>query len=244
MKYPLRGGSLIIGSLYWQDYLKEEGDDIRKNWRNSNLNMNSVIDVPVAIRYGRFSGSEKKKNQTYTMVFDSKLPVMNYGIGKVVPFTKNIDTITELLEKAKSMSYAEGMGDDYLIKGSTAWCVCGISFNPEFNAKHKEEILENWKSAMLENKNGYSEFLKNSNNYGLSQYGEFLFDFPGEASELDLLIAMATKPKNRAGVMNLTITEISRFVSNRNYFFRNIESGISTFQDNDVIDYLKLQPKK
>lgn len=241
MNYLLTGGTLIIGSLFWQDHLIAEGDNIRKNWRESNLNMNSVTDVSVAIKYGRFSGSKLKKTQTYTMVFDTNLSEENYGTAKAVPFLQGVETIIDLLDKAKSMSSVEGNGDNFLIKGAKAWCVCGISFNPKINANLKDTILEKWSLAMQENKPGYTEFVKSPNNYGLSHLGEFLFDYPKEATELDFLIATATRPKNRDGIMDLSIKEIANFVSNRNYFSKNIENGISTFQDKGIMDYLKQQ---
>jgi hypothetical protein len=39
----MKGGALIIGSLFWQDYLNEVGDDIRKNWRSQRLKMGEPI---------------------------------------------------------------------------------------------------------------------------------------------------------------------------------------------------------
>ncbi len=225
----LKGGVLMIGSLYWQDYLNE-GDTNRRDWRDDALIIDKAISISVPIRYGRFSTGE-----SYTMIFDKELDEAKYGIAKAVPFNKTISSIDEIISQTKAMSKVEGHNNK-LIKGSIkpAWGVCGIIFNPNINPEEKESILSAWEHSLKENPAGYTEFISKHNNYSLSNKGEFLFDFPSEASKLDFLIAISTKPENKEGIEYLTVEEIAIHVKNRDYFYPNIKHGITTFQDDDI----------
>lgn len=85
MNWELKSGVIIIGSLLWQDYLEREGDNIRLNWRNSNLDMENKIPVKVPIRYGRIS----EKSGIPTMIYSNRMK-NKPGFGYVVPFHKII----------------------------------------------------------------------------------------------------------------------------------------------------------
>jgi len=43
MELNLRGGALLIGSLYWQKHLNKPGDNIRKKWRDTRLERQTTI---------------------------------------------------------------------------------------------------------------------------------------------------------------------------------------------------------
>lgn len=232
MEQYFKGGVLIIGSLYWQDHQEREGDEIRKKWRDTFLEISHSVDVTIPIRYGRFS----TKEQTYTMVFDYRLPKEKFGRGKAVPLKKQIQSIEDVIICARELSLAEGKYDNMLIKGrkSPAWGVCGLSFNPKISVIIKKEFLANWELTLKENKIGYETFLKKSNDFSLSQNGEFLFDFPSEAIEFDFLIAVSTDPILRNGIAELTPAEIAQYVGNREYFYPNQEHGIITYQDGEI----------
>ncbi|MCT4643624.1 MAG: hypothetical protein N4A74_01460 [Carboxylicivirga sp.] len=236
MDIKLNGGVLLIGSLFWQDFLYKKDDDIRKNWRNIYLNMEHVLDVSIPIRYGRFSSND----QTYTMIFDYKLPFEKYGIAKAIPFKQTNLSVENIIQNAKDMSFAEGKYDRTLIKGKKqpAWGVCGICFNPNILSIVKKELLEVWTLALEENKVGYEAFIQKSNIYSLSPDGEFLFDFPMEAKGLDFLVAISTKPKLREGVLKLDAEEIAKYATNRDYVQPNINNGITTFQDETILNAL------
>jgi len=110
----LTGGAIIIGSLYWQDSLKDN-DQKRKVWRTSSLFFDEEILVKLPIRYGRFSGNDK----VYTMVFSLNCEKRNQlGTGYVIPFNKNpITHIDKILCEARKMSEVEG-NNSKLVKGN------------------------------------------------------------------------------------------------------------------------------
>ena len=135
MECNLNGGVLIIGSLYWQDHLDKEGDNIRKDWRKQRLDKESSFDIPVPIRYGRFS-----RDKSYTMVFDSSLSNDKYGIGKFTPFQRATRNWEDLKEEVHLLSLAEGMGGDF-IAGKAAWAACGMLLNPKIEKQLKVSLL-------------------------------------------------------------------------------------------------------
>ena len=94
MKWNLKGGVIIIGSLLWQDYLNEEDDKVRLNWRTLHLEYERRILVKLPIRYGRLS--TKLGNVVTTMVFSNKMKNKK-GLGYVIPFKKMINNQDDLL---------------------------------------------------------------------------------------------------------------------------------------------------
>ena len=232
MELNLKGGVLIIGSLYWQDHLNVEGDDIRKNWRNSRLNINTAIDVSVPIRYGRFS-----KDEAYTMVFDSSLKKDNYGASKFCSFKNDINNWTDLLKEAILLSVAEGMMGDF-IAGELAWSICGILFNEKTDEKIKVEVLTYWENQLKLNSKGATRFVYDPNMYSMDTTGHFTFNWPEELNDYDFLIATATRPKKRKEIAELTVGEIATHVPNRHYFLPNRKHGIVTYQDSEILKRL------
>src|SRR3990172_3402096 len=108
MNWDLSGGVIIIGSLLWQNYLKEEGDNIRLNWRNCHLDIESKIPVRVPIRYGRKSASG-----IMTMVFSNRMAKRS-GFGYVIPLKRKINNRDELLSECTALSTAEGMKGNFI----------------------------------------------------------------------------------------------------------------------------------
>lgn len=244
MNFNLKGGVLIIGSLYWQDDLNEK-EDKRKNWRNDRLNMQESRDVKLPIRYGRFSGSPEKDNQTYTMLFDNSLTPDQYGIAKVVPFTHQLKNQDRLIREAKEMSMAEGPGGA-LVKGiksgGEAWCICAMLINPVLEPKEAQLLREMWLAEIKltpDPHNLLEEILTQLKEYTLTEYCELDIDWPAGCDEFDFLLATSTRPKLRDGVERLTPKEIAAFVGNRPYFHENGANGIMTYQDENILANLK-----
>src|SRR5262245_53888890 len=137
----MKGGVLIIGSLYW-DIDQGKHLNVRENWRTNHLQFNNRIHVKAPIRYGRTSGKEEKK--VYTMVFSHSTEAEeHWGTAYVVPFKLDISDFEGLYEQAKYLSEAEGANDTNMVKRSegTIWCVIGVLFNPKFDAGQKQDIL-------------------------------------------------------------------------------------------------------
>ncbi|MEQ9102154.1 MAG: hypothetical protein RIF36_17095 [Imperialibacter sp.] len=236
----MKGGVLIIGSLFWQDHLNEVGDDIRKDWRSQRLKMGAAINVRVPIRYGRFSGDPKSGNQIYTMVFDNTLPGSQFGTGKFVPFQRDGLDAMGIITEVESLSRAEGAGTQF-IKGSrednAAWCVCCIAFNPaKVEAEQKQPHINIWREKLTVNKVGYEVFQKDPSFYSLTADGELDIKWPDELREFDFLVATSTRSTTEAIVEP---AEIARSVKNRPYFEPNVQNGIHTFQNNEISKELR-----
>ena len=136
MLLNIKSGVLIIGSLFWQDYLNKKGDNIRLNWRNSRLDFEKRIHVKVPIRYGRISSSKIP-----TMVFSNSMKD-KLGFGYLVPFKKIIRDENELLNETLALSTAEGMRENFV----TSWGVLAYLFNEEKISKDiRSEIVKFFK---------------------------------------------------------------------------------------------------
>ncbi|UII31244.1 hypothetical protein LVD17_23415 [Fulvivirga ulvae] len=232
MNFNLKGGALLIGSLYWQDDLVlGSGDQIRKCWRQSRLKLHEAVNVRVPIRYGRFS-----LHNTYTMIFDKRVKP---GVAKAVPFSNaNMADFGEIREEVTAISRAEGQFDEGFIKSERAWCVCTVLLNPAIDKSARTHILEQWQNELQMNEPGYRYFSNNTERYSVHSTGELDAPWPEEAAAFDFLIATATKEKKREGVSEVTAEEIARHVSNRPYFHPNLEHGISTYQDEGIKRFL------
>jgi hypothetical protein len=237
MNYNLKGGVLIIGSLLWQDDRDSKDDGIRKRWRENRLDLDKSITVSLPIRYGRFSGSEKKGNQTYTMVFDSSLPNEKFGKAKVVPFKRSITNWEQLQDEVRALLEAEGNGISF-IKGNDAWCICCIAFNKNVSKEKKNDVFDKWSQALSENQSGSKYFSQNPASYSCTSQGELEIPWPVELKGLDFLIATSTQSRNRNGISELTIQEIADHVPNREYLKPNISHGITTYQDDEILKAL------
>ena len=239
----MKGGILIIGSLIW-DNNQGGKKDFRKKWRAKRLNVSEKIHLKVPIRYGRKSGD---KNPTYTMVFSSGIDMANdFGTAYFVPFKNQpIRSFRGILNQARFLSEAEGSNDKKLCKGNNnKWCTIGIMFNPKFDLAKKEQILSKWE-LNLKNDEGlidYDEYRIAQENSILSNRGEILMDWLNPVDknrkelfdEFDFVIATCTKPNLEvypsSQELKLNISQ-----DERRYFFSNIENGITTFQDRELI---------
>jgi hypothetical protein len=229
----LKGGVLIIGSLYWQDYRDNPTDNIRINWRKAQLDMQNATNVSVPIKYGRFSGKIEDGVQTYTMVFDNTLEPSQYGSAKAVPFKNQPQIWVELENEVIELSKAEGKEKKFL-KGNYAWGVCCIVFNPNLREEIKEYILLEWEKGLKEYTTSYKVFENDYDGLSVSKKGELLIEWPNEAMDFDYLIATSTRPKFRDDNCPITPKEIADYVNNRPYFFENIKAGIKTYQDEEI----------
>jgi hypothetical protein len=245
MEFELKGGVLIIGSLFWQNQRDKKDKNLRKLWREECLNMSLVSDVEVPIRYMRFS-----KDKCYTMVFDNTIKPENFGIAKAIKLKKSpFLNFNEIKSEVKKLSNIEGRFCDNFIKGqkdaSVAWCVCSILFNPKtISTEQKEHILNEWVAEFKKNEVGYNKFILSPELYSLKKTGELDIPWPKELGDLDFLIATSTMPLKRDGIEEITPLEIANYLTNRDYFYPNIENGIKTYQDDEILEIDKKRQGK
>lgn len=246
----LKGGVIIIGSLLWQDDLNKN-DKVRSNWRNTTLNLGEKIFARLPIRYGRYSNGN-----IYTMVFSTNCEKKKrLGTGYIVPFKRNpIEHLDVLIGEARLMSKAEGMKSKFVGEANEIWASMGILINKKkVNQKIYEQILSRWTKEYKIDGGGKdsSEYRVGKEKLSISKKGELQIHWPhsfdkGEESrieELDFLIAASTKPKyqKEGNTKYPSSNEIATSVENdlnRRYFMNNFQHGITTFQDNSVINHM------
>ena len=221
-------GILIIGSLLW--------DERRQAWRNARLDMASIDTVTAPIRYGRLSSSRGK---TYTMVFSR---LCKPGRAKLVHCSHMVSSPEDLLVEAEHLWKAEQPGAD---AGRIAvnWGCVGLLSNPE--RRHPENLLKCW-AARVGREPDYGN-VSQTHEEGplLSNEGLLRMAWPclvedGTPSQLDLLLATANDPGITATSPSYptpeTIANAWNAAASRHadYFWKNVDNGISTFQDDEI----------
>jgi hypothetical protein len=234
--FNLKGGVLIIGSLLWDDALNNN-DKIRKKWRKMRLQSDKKILVKLPIRYGRLSN-----NNIFTMLFSMNCERYNqYGTGYIIPFKSNpFNTHRQMLYEAKALAKAEGIPE----RLECSWGKVSIIFNPKLSQELKERVLNVWKLKF--HKLDQKDYRLGNEKPCLNKNFELSISWPkcifsrsrSVLSELDFLLATATKPNKKDYPTSLDIAAKVRQDKIRYYFAQNIQSGITTFQDREIIKYL------
>lgn len=105
---PLRGGALMIGSLYWENEYNAPGAELgrlKRLWRQElDLRQKAFTDVP--IRYGMRS---VRRWNTYTMVFSRSAPMAR---AIWAPFRKAVTSVDDFLAQARQLGEAEGYAEN------------------------------------------------------------------------------------------------------------------------------------
>jgi hypothetical protein len=233
---PLNAGILIIGSLLW--------DERRRPWRDARLDMTSAQTASAPIRYGRLSES---RGNTYTMVFSR---LCEAGHAKVLRCTRSVSTPADLISEAEALWKAEQSSAD---PGRIAadWGCVALLCNPERQVP--EDLLKAW-AERVEREPNYGRVSQTQEEGRLiSEDGLLNIDWPrlveGDvAVPVDLLLVTANDPRINATPPNYppveTIADAWNAAASRHaeYFWRNAESGIRTFQDDEI--RARLRPRK
>lgn len=232
MDFLLNGGVLMIGSLIW------DSDDLRTNWRNNNLQTDRLIVVPAPIRYGRIS---KERNCTFTMVFSNECnqPEM-HGDGIFVPFKDNPINLSNLKIQSQDLIKAERKKPKLdSERFNWNWGALTISVNPKILIETSEKNNQAISLLKFWSKNYNSEFNPEQYKVGqelpiLNSQGILKFNWPDELNDFDFIIATATQPAHEFYPTSQNIAD--RMLASRydEYFIKNREFGISTFQDEEI----------
>jgi len=231
---PLTAGILIIGSLLW--------DEERQTWRGARLDMGSAETVTAPIRYGRLSGW--RRGRTYTMVFSR---LCEAGQARVVRCSHIISSADELIEEAEHLWKAEQPNAE---AGRIAadWGCVGLLCNPE--RKIPEDLLKGWANRVA-NEPGYGN-VPQIQKEGCLVSNDGLLHIPwprmvegGATVRLDLLLATANHPTLTGTPPSYPSVETVCCAWNAaggnhvEYFWRNVENGILTFQDDAIRKQLR-----
>lgn len=225
---PLNAGILIIGSLLW--------DERRQMWRDARLDMTSAQTVTTPIRYGRLSGS---RANTYTMVFSR---LCEAGHAKVFRCTRRVATPADLMAEAEALWKAEQPGAA-VGRIAADWGCVALLCNPERNVPGS--VLKAW-ADRVEREPNYGQVCQTQEEgHLIGEDGLIRIDWPrivqgGEPVDIDLLLVTANDPRINASAPNYPAVESianawnvagSRYAE---YFWRNADAGISTFQDDEI----------
>lgn len=228
----LDAGILIIGSLLWDD------DKIRQQWRDERLDGTRSELVSAPIRYGRLSG--KRRGHTYTMVFSRSAPA---GRARVVRCSNVISSADDLVTEALCLWEAEELLKDTGRIANSKWGCVALLCNPK--RKIPEDLLKAWAQRVIDEQ-GYGHVSQLATEGSLiSRDGILQIGWPsciaGAAPvDLDLLLVTANDP-TLAGIP-LSYPSVEAIVNAWNsaapqhveYFWKNTDHGIMTFQDKEI----------
>jgi hypothetical protein len=228
-----KGGVVIIGSLLWESTVR------RYSWRSLYLrDITSKTPVAVKIRYGRPSTSRK---DTYSMIF-SNHPSTKFGQGFIVGFKDSIKSFRALEKQAVAMASAENLWTDNPTLNKR-WGTVGLLINPNIDSKNKSgadiirdrwtRLYQNYRSTF----NPDTYCIENERSV-IDQNGFLLIDWTEAMNDYDFLIATPVVPKIK---IPLSPKEVASKMIEKNYteyFDRNTASGISTFQDEEIKQFL------
>jgi hypothetical protein len=229
----LNAGILIIGSLLWD---LERG---RPAWRDERLEIASAQTVTAPIRYGRLS--DKRRGYTYTMVFSR---LAETGRAKVVRCRHSVSTAADLIAEAECLWKAEQPGAD---QGRIAadWGCVGLLCNPD--RKVPEGLLKAWSERVQVKREPSYGRVSQAQDEGrlIDENGLLLIDWPicldtGQLVQLDLLLVTANDPEistarpNYPDVAAIAGAWNAAASKHAEYFWKNLDNGIRTFQDDEI----------
>lgn len=229
MELNLRGGVIVIGSLYWED------SKIRRDWRDNSLIMKQGVKIALPMRYGRKSST---RHNTYTMVFSMNCP--KPGVGYAIPFSNSTKTVQDLKQQAMTVASAERNENYDSTLDWQRWGALGILLNPSLASRPNDSktLTDTWAGW-------YSQkFLPATYKGGkteeppIDQRGILQFDWPKEVT-LDFLIATVINPETKRYPSATQIACAMYNASCYNYFVQNRKSGIETYRDGDILQLLK-----
>jgi hypothetical protein len=225
---PLDIGVLIIGSLLW--------DEKRGTWRKHRLDGASAQAVMAPIRYGRLSAS---RGNTYTMVF-SRLCGLGQGIA--IRCTRRISTSADLYAESEALWKAEQLNAP-AGRIASAWGCVTLLCNPQRNIP--EDIVKAWGDRVRREPEYGRVSQMAAEGRLISSDGMLQIAWPRIAGtqtpvQLDLLLATANDPTLDGALLAYpTVQAIANAWNTANgkhaeYFWRNNENGINTFQDDGI----------
>jgi hypothetical protein len=233
----LKGGVLIIGSLFW------DPSELRHKWRKRAFkNYLEPVYTPMNIRYGRES---KTRQKNYTMIL-SNHPSTRPGKAMILELKRPLKSFGALEKIAYELAEAEGI---YVApkkaKLVSKWGgSVGLWLNPKVDktdAKIADEIRKKWAGIYSQ-----YEYFKPAE-YAItkkelpviSENGILEITSTKQMKDFDFLLATATKPNPQKQITARQIADRIIKTGNGEYFFKNREHNITTFQDKEVLKLLK-----
>jgi hypothetical protein len=225
-----RGAVLIVGSLWW------DKSGIRDSWRKNRLKVDKKQLVYAPIRYGRKSG-ESRKN-TYTMVFSLSCIEKMLGTALLVPFQRPIESLSDLIIEAQKLWEAEG-GKPDRVRGT--WGGVGLLVNP---AKILPDgFVNDWKDFFHLQPSKPTFVLPPGETSPLTEDGILMIEWVKDAEtnqpvDFDFILAAVIDPQSRRYPSSNEIAQACLDNNYTLYFDNNRINGITTFQDDEILELL------
>ena len=232
----LKGGVIIIGSLIWENHLvKEDKDNIRKDWRSQNLIDNRIL-TKVPIRYGRKSQTRK---DTYTMVF-SKSCESNLGQGLILSFNEEVTSFEILERQTIALAIAEGIYKKDNLRFTSNWGSIGLLFNPKLmqqDIASYELIKKKWTNIYYSYRDTFLSDkyrTKEESESVITQDGFLNINWQPDMNEFDLLIATPVIPRPKSFLSSVKIAQKIKDKNYPKYFKHNRDNKIYTSADEEI----------
>lgn len=228
----LDAGILIIGSLLWDE------DKIRQQWRDERLERDQSELVSAPIRYGRLSG--ERRGHTYTMVFSRSAPA---GQARVVRCSHPITSAADLTTEALRLWEAEELLKNTGRIANARWGCVALLRNPD--RQIPEKLARAWRQR-VKDEDGYGNVAQTADEGAIiSQDGMLQIGWPrciagGAQVDLDLILVTANDPTLTGTPLSYPSVETIVNAWNRaapkhaEYFWKNNDYGITTFQDEKI----------
>ncbi len=229
-KINLRGGVIMIGSLWWDNSL------IRTAWRDKYLSdPDKHCFVDLNIRYGRRAGT---RSNTYTMIYNNH-PSTKAGKAIVWPFKYPVENYAYLEEQTYAIALAEGICEGQANKLVTDWGAVAILVNPKLEEALAHQLKQKWRELYGSVQIDTKQYAIEEEMPVIDDKGFFKLDWKPEMNQFDFLIGTAIVPKPHR---LLDAKEIACNFTDQQYstyFDNNLHAGLRTFQDEEILFYLK-----
>ena len=234
----MRIGILIVGSLLWDE------NQNRQKWRRNRLAIDAKRSVPAPIRYGRRSQS---RGCSYTMVFSSELvgDESRLGTAACVPCLHGVNSLEDLVVEAECLWAAERNKAATNGQIGANWGSVSLLVNPE--SGQSKAIREMWTERVSAEKHYKLPRPATGEQSIVDDQGLLSMTWPrvldNTTEGLDAILATATDPTLSDGgypsaeeIAKAWMTATGqKYVE---YFHKNRESQIETFQDREIIKRL------
>jgi hypothetical protein len=238
-----RIGVIVKGSLLWKVAPMRNkwlthfvlDDNTTSPLRVKDVENRYKIPVSIPVRYGSFSS---EGIDTFLSNHTSTLP----GQGFILPISNVVSSLV-LSRKAEAFAHAGGVwkgnGSGY---GNPTGAV-GLLMNPAIDLKDEQGadiFRRKWTESFEENSAGfdYTSYQVERELPVINQDGFLQIPWTPEMDEFDLLLSVVRVPEPRK---LLTAQEIAEQIIKQNYrvhFDKNMEHGVRTFQDEEIISIL------
>lgn len=171
-------------------------------------------------------------------------PKTEFGNAYILRFKEILKNARNLESQAFAMASAEGLWKKSGPSLNKSWGTVGLLINPKLEkSKSLEIIIERWTKIYGEyNWNKLDYQIENENEI-IDENGFLKIDWTNEMDEFDFLIATLTVPKPKKILTGKAIAEKMIETGYDEYFLNNYKNGISTFQDDVIMNTLSNHKK-